>query len=254
MVYRYILLFIGVSILMSGTVAAYEFTPTDTVLVDHASQKIEAQIDIHGISSRATYLQVLAALRTKYTNNDRVASLIDAVIARISIYPSSDISATGSDDTSDSTSDDADSDNNTPSATSSPPPSRSCYVENGRGSQEWQGNTWGDCEVTYCDSGYIRINSTCEPPARSCTVNHGTGQQTHNEDGTWGICSIHQCDDGYTLQDNQCTQIETPTDTTSTGNTNTGVIVTRMSGCDQDDIMIGSETWAACDLRGYTII
>ncbi len=38
---------------------------------------------------------------------------------------------------------------------------RACAVEGGRGEQVWDGNKWGDCEITQCNPGFIDNGNTC---------------------------------------------------------------------------------------------
>jgi hypothetical protein len=90
--------------------------------------------------------------------------------------------------------------------------SQSCSVTNGTGLQQSNdaGVSWGQCMVSYCNSGYTIVNNSCAllnqsrtcsfttPAVRQYTVKYSNIQnyssQTSNDGGvTWGVCHGVSC-------------------------------------------------------------
>ncbi len=86
---------------------------------------------------------------------------------------------------------------------------RSCLINNGTGSQQWNGEEWGPCTLTSCNTGYHATNSsTCEPNVIVCSDPSpgSAGTRTWNPvDEVYDDCIINQCNQGgYHLEDNSC--------------------------------------------------
>ncbi len=100
---------------------------------------------------------------------------------------------------------------------------RLCFVLNGTGSQVWNGKDYGDCNVTSCKKGYVKIellcvkiptcnsdqhleNNVCVSNVRVCPIKNGVGSQLWS--GTaYGTCMVAICNSGYVKIGNACVVI-----------------------------------------------
>lgn len=97
-----------------------------------------------------------------------------------------------------------------------------CSIANGVGAKNWNGSSWGDCNLVHCNNGYeVRNGSclliapacpagqhlvvgSCEINIESCFIYKGTGNRVWTDGSGWGECRAVGCNYNYTLTNGQC--------------------------------------------------
>ena len=95
--------------------------------------------------------------------------------------------------------------------------SKSCSVSNGKGKQIRSScfDSWGQCTLTTCNSGYKKSGNRCvrkrcigsKETSRSCFISNGKGKQTRSSCfEPWGSCKRKSCRQGYSpnVNDESC--------------------------------------------------
>lgn len=99
---------------------------------------------------------------------------------------------------------------------------RNCSLNNGEGTQTWNGSYWGSCYANYCDNDYTLSNGNCIKKwnctydqhyedgycvfnTRYCEISNGTGKQTWYGN-YWSDCSAYTCNSWYYIYNWYCTR------------------------------------------------
>ena len=80
---------------------------------------------------------------------------------------------------------------------------RSCFIENGTGSQSWTGTEWGSCSLVSCNATYHVESGACFSDTRVCSITNGTGSQSWTG-SAWGSCGVTACNATYHIESGAC--------------------------------------------------
>ncbi len=82
---------------------------------------------------------------------------------------------------------------------------KSCLIENGAGTQSWNGSGYDQCQVKNCNLGFHIENNQCLSDIKSCEVLNGVGEQIWNSQAlSYQDCIVKSCNLDFHIEDNSC--------------------------------------------------
>jgi cysteine-rich repeat protein len=79
-----------------------------------------------------------------------------------------------------------------------------CSINNGSGTETWNGSSYGVCTLTACNSGFHANGNACDPNVISCALANATAASRTWNGSTYGTCTATACASTYHIESGIC--------------------------------------------------